>query len=527
MKITKISIQGFRAFDEEFVLDLEGGKSLLLYGENGSGKSSIYLALSRFMEEKGDNIALHRNRFARDERASEVRIHITGEDTAGTRIDQDFIWDATEHPLPIPANQDTARVSPALRSHLVDASRRAGFLDYRALIRTHLLARPLPRYSHGPTPYQGIYGADTTGLEEQLFDLVTLVILRSVRITVPGGRETTIGTLLRHVWATAPSTRHRWRLDPANSAANAFNAAFNAKLPELETAFGRLLGEFTSHQLEVKFQPVSIRWDKATLTLKGAELVPEIKFRGTVVPDFHRILNEARLSAIATCLFLAGVQLSDNDRDTPRYARLLVLDDALIGLEVQNRLPVLRILGGDAFRQYQVFLMTHDRVWFDLARDQLSEPARWVHRELLAHETDGKLIPQLRPSPHDLDRARGYLTAGDLRAAAHYARSAFETRLRNVCEDKGIEIKYKKDHKKITVDALWTGILARQSKREADPAYGHTLTDFIPLAMKTRVETMRSTVLNQLSHADPPNLVQAEVQDAINTVAALQVHPFT
>ena len=32
MKITKISLQGFRAFDEPFELDLDGGKNLLLHG---------------------------------------------------------------------------------------------------------------------------------------------------------------------------------------------------------------------------------------------------------------------------------------------------------------------------------------------------------------------------------------------------------------------------------------------------------------------------------------------------------------
>ncbi|HAB16475.1 MAG TPA: hypothetical protein DCE44_08490 [Verrucomicrobiales bacterium] len=60
MKITEISLQGFRAFDEPFDLDLDGGKNLLLHGENGSGKSSIYLALKRFFEERGDDITIHR-----------------------------------------------------------------------------------------------------------------------------------------------------------------------------------------------------------------------------------------------------------------------------------------------------------------------------------------------------------------------------------------------------------------------------------------------------------------------------------
>ena len=45
--ITRLEINGFKAFPKEFVLDLypDEPKNLLLYGENGSGKSSIYYAL--------------------------------------------------------------------------------------------------------------------------------------------------------------------------------------------------------------------------------------------------------------------------------------------------------------------------------------------------------------------------------------------------------------------------------------------------------------------------------------------------
>lgn len=39
--ISKIKIDGFKAFPKEFELILDG-KNLLMYGENGSGKSSIY-----------------------------------------------------------------------------------------------------------------------------------------------------------------------------------------------------------------------------------------------------------------------------------------------------------------------------------------------------------------------------------------------------------------------------------------------------------------------------------------------------
>lgn len=43
MRITKIEINNFRAFYGTYQIDLhKAGKNLLVYGENGSGKTSLY-----------------------------------------------------------------------------------------------------------------------------------------------------------------------------------------------------------------------------------------------------------------------------------------------------------------------------------------------------------------------------------------------------------------------------------------------------------------------------------------------------
>lgn len=526
MKITRIILQNFRAFDELFELDLDGGKSLLLHGENGSGKSSINVALKRFFEERGDDIARHRNYFSPSTRSSCVRVHIKGKDAAGNDHDQEFHWDAADgHPLPVPKDPTKASISKELRSLLVDGARRAGFLDYRTMLRTHLLSNPLPRANRGPEVHDVIYGAESKGLEAQLFDLVSLVILAGVRVTTRGG-ESTLGEMMRKIWELRPAHRYQRDFQPANAAANAFNAAFNALLPELETKLAEFLNYFENHQLSIKFEPVSLAWDMPTLELKGAELIPQITFRGRAVTDHHQVLNEARLSALSTCLFLAGVFLSDNDYANPAHLRFLVLDDALIGLELENRLPVLRILTSDVFRNYQIFLFTHDRVWFDLARGHLRTQDGWLHSELIADEGTGHLIPRYKSSEDDIERAKKHLSNGDLKAAAVYARSAFEWKLRKVCESHGIKISFRPDSEKLGAALLWDGIIVRQREREEHRAKGAQVPDFIPVVLETDVGTMRSTVLNRLSHTGSSGLVHSEVATAIATVEKVCAHPF-
>ena len=51
MRITEIELKNFRAFPRTYHIDLhKAGKNLIVYGENGSGKSSLYLALKFFLE---------------------------------------------------------------------------------------------------------------------------------------------------------------------------------------------------------------------------------------------------------------------------------------------------------------------------------------------------------------------------------------------------------------------------------------------------------------------------------------------
>jgi ATPase involved in DNA repair len=527
MKITKISLQGFRAFDETFELDLDGGKNLLLHGENGSGKSSIFIALKRFFEERGDDIVKYQNFFSSNNRSPNVQLCIKGRETEDANIEHQCRWNITDgHPLLMPRDMTAASTSPELRSLLLDASRRSGFLDYRVMLRTSLVSGPYSRSAQTPPTHNMIYGAESVGLEEQFFDLVSLVILAGVPVSETGGTQTTLGTIMRDVWNIRPVRRYNKDIRAANNVANEFNTAFNAKLPELNAKFSSLLQSFENHQLEISFQPISLTWEKSSLALRGAELQMEVKFRGKIVTNHYQFLNEARLSAIATCLFLAGVQLADNDYDNPIHPRFLVLDDALIGLELQNRLPVLHILTSEPFRNYQIFLFTHDRVWFDLARGHLRENAGWLHRELIADESTGTLIPKLRASNNDLERAHNHLSNGDLKAAAVYARSALEWKLRKVCQERGIKIPFKPDADKIGAGVLWDGILDRQRERERQRQQGSQVLDFLPRDLETEMEIMRSTVLNKLSHHGSSGLVPSEVVAALNTVERIHGHNF-
>lgn len=54
-KITRLEILNFRAFLASYQIELSKGENLLIYGENGSGKTSLFKSLSNFLSSSQNN----------------------------------------------------------------------------------------------------------------------------------------------------------------------------------------------------------------------------------------------------------------------------------------------------------------------------------------------------------------------------------------------------------------------------------------------------------------------------------------
>ena len=74
MKIIQIRINNYRAFYGTHTINLaENGKNLLIYGENGSGKSSLYKALKTIL--KNDS-SIERNMFSAESEPVSISLEV-------------------------------------------------------------------------------------------------------------------------------------------------------------------------------------------------------------------------------------------------------------------------------------------------------------------------------------------------------------------------------------------------------------------------------------------------------------------
>ena len=469
MRITKIEIKNFRAFSQTLEIDLhKAGKNLLVYGENGSGKTSLYLALKSFLESSVDTATRfenHQNIFYKDD--GYIKLHLRADSRANEHI---YEWsktvNETENPL------------------IIDASKAKGFLDYKALLETHFINR------------------DTV----DVFDLLVKNLLANV---VSDITNRSIGEYWQSVLESHPSRRNaRIKIEILEERLKDFSSELTRRLDQLKTEASEILNKlgYDGHFVALNFDFKAVRYDPRKNSLEGDEIFLTVNFFDEDLHAHHRFLNEAKLSAIALSIYFAALKLQpDSD------LKLLALDDVLIGLDMSNRLPVLDILEED-FTDYQIVLTTYDKAWYEIVKQRTTEK-EWRYAEFYFSKTDECEIPIYVENKAYLEKAKEYLNVNDYKACAIYTRTAFEAMVKKFCEKKNIRVKYRENPKSLTSEDFWRQIKTRRNKDN---------TLFLTKALIGDIELYRSIILNPLSHATIVNIPRQELEDAMKAVEELQ-----
>lgn len=491
-RLASLKLDNFRAFPQPETFRLDG-KNLLVYGENGSGKSSLFAALRALFRHPGPPSALNA-KHPFDNRFKQPRggpWSVQAEFTDGKTV----TWADTGLQGDKPLRNEIAL--------------KAAMLDYRALMETNHL-----------------HGEDRVNL----FEVIVNTLLGGYGITSPGvGPFRASGTAqipISDYWAKLQGIREKIGRNPNSilsyviQSIQGFNAGLNGALTAVNALLPDLLHDLKQQGLQVRplsfpgLVPHASHWLSAR-QYGGQEIWLEVDYRGEALQHPHLFLNEARLSALGLAIYLAG-RLALVQQATGTATKLLVLDDVLIGIDHSNRLPVLDVLH-NRFADWQVVLLTHDKTWFDLARSRLPKDD-WVCCEV--YEGDSAAVapmPIVRPTMNKparalLQKATDLLNLGYIEAAANYARQAFELGMRKACELKTIKLNYRedpKDHQAQDLLNALKGWRATGSVKQADWD-----------AALHRMELLKDVVMNPYSHPSAPNIPKQEVADAISAVTA-------
>lgn len=340
IKIKSLELTNYRFFygkdeiNNKFDFD---GKNVLIYGENGSGKSSLYKALELLTKNKIENGYFSKEKNIFSEENPKVDFIFTN--------DRELTFDVDSEDI-----QTFEQRKPDFINNL---SIFKPILDYKKLLNIH--------YSHTETEKINIYSMLRQTLKDYPIE--------------EQGKKTTI-------FAIKDVNKRLKELE---------NVLNNVLLSNIN----RLLSFFdVNYENQNSFIP-EFKISEFKTLIQDDDGKPEytvnmyVDFKDNPITSYHSFLNEAKLSALAIAIYFACIKkllslFSNNS------IKILVLDDLLISLDMSNRLKLIEVIKKE-FTEFQVFFFTHDKELFEIYKDKLD----WKAFELYCR-TDEQIPKSLK-----------------------------------------------------------------------------------------------------------------------------------
>lgn len=516
--LQKIELENFKFFKKPFELPLDG-KNILLYGENGSGKSSIVWGLYTLMESHKkaavevqkyfdpDNDQHLRNRYsARDDHSS---IRMTFVPVTSGILPKNYEISDTNISTQA-AGDDFIRLTTAafdmfnyrmLSDWIYQKNSRSIdlFGGFEKDIFKYLYFSRAYECVDGTVPAQNGKTAEEWW---QYIKSVRLPLTRRGQVNRGTPEYTRFMTLLRD-----------------------FKNEMDAVLMQVERSANNMLHDDLelrniAIQIDMCDVPFNLLKPNCKRYKDGKVHNPSINVTAnmidinvpgwkTDIKHLATFFNESKLTCIGIALRLA---ISDYKLITMGdVAPVLCIDDLLLSLDMSARIPIIKLLLKKS-NDRQMMVFTHDWAFFDTMSMYINEAGKqgdWKLYEM--YEKESRQLGQA-PEPLFLDsmtyreKAEKHFESGDYPAAANYLRKYCEKELKQLLPN-NLLLK-PKSNGEIEIEDL-NGMIGKFENRFCS-LYN------IPVALLPSLSVYRKRLLNPLSHDDAQTPVyKAEIRDAM------------
>ncbi len=407
-RLQKIQITNFKAF-RKFELDLEG-RHLLVYGDNGAGKSSLYWALYTFLQS-----------------ARKWQNHVSKYfDPAHPQNLLNIFEQSVETPNPGEIRL-TFRESESGNEHTFHISKTLHGTDDEPLILKADLASDF-------ITYRFFFGFSHFRNSEKfnIWPLFEKEILPFC-VTTGAGRQTPLDmwNKIKMEDPNPTASRGTGGTDAFVSfhrATERFAVVLNGLVDMISNEAQKFYDEhFSGGDTSIKLKiglvtPPSSSGDRmSNFSFNKPVIEFGIQINGETINRPQAFLNEAKLTQLALSVRFAASLVNLHDSEV----KLLVLDDLLVSLDMSNRMKVVEILLSDTFKDYQKIILTHDMGFFREFRRTLgTSHSDWECVRLEGKPSDPKVFCQSEKT--DTQKAEEYLCGHRLDEAALCLRKACE-----------------------------------------------------------------------------------------------------
>ena len=521
-KIKNLKLNNFKFFFGEQNLKLDK-KHTLIYGENGSGKSSIYWALHCFLHStlKADVASVQKyflpisqsdesikNRYAQDADKSGVSITLehldyeryaninaeisnnivntqTNPDIKLMALSSELINYKVIYNMYLATNKDTIKLFSYFEKNIlefIDFDKELITISGRKISRNSLewwryIKEGMQPYTTMADPNYGIFQGHVTDFNQHLQDYLQLITGEANRILHDDFKEDFTIT-----FKYTPAIYNDFKYDENGQP---HGRTRETKKPEIELI---------------------------------VELPNVGGISSNLVQRPHSYLNEARLSAIAIAIRLAILK----ERYIEKAPKIMVLDDLLLSLDLGNRSALLKILLKKYTSLYQLIILTHDRVFFDSVLKHLTDDDRknnWRILEMYETENGDKKVPKVVTYQSSLSKSYAYFKGDnypiDYNACGNNQRQALEEIFKE--QIKAYSMRNEKNEL-INTNGLMIGeCIVRAREMYKNIGFDTDLLD--------ELDIHREQSLNPSSHHNPQsNFYKSEIKRTFEIIELLQKH---
>ncbi|MFA6195941.1 MAG: ATP-binding protein [Sulfurimonas sp.] len=413
-KIHSLNIKSFKFFKDINPLKFNN-KNILIYGENGSGKSSIYWALYTFFQSglKRDDAEIKKyfiqsteanpnkyslvNIYENNDENSKIELILKDENSSNP----DKVFRISKEN--INTNKDDSLIEKGCYS--------GDFINYKYIFRFFDFLHNEEINLFKLFEYEILHFINKDG--ENLSDLWKEII--DLKNRNPG------------------PIRDREEFSRLTSKLASFNRILTTVINQINQPSNEYLIKFNYEGLKLKLKVVDGKYTKQKKFIR-----PIIDFSISFKKDLQNNLpihrsqsyfNEARLTAIALSVRFAVTKIKLQESDL----KVLVLDDLLVSLDMSNRELVLDLLiNDDSFRDFQIIMLTHDKSFYEKSKRYFNfkKQGQWKYFEMYLDrdEIEKPYIKDLEEYNTYADIAKQHFDNKDYPASANYLRKEVEKR---------------------------------------------------------------------------------------------------
>lgn len=451
-RLDKLCIKNFKYFYDEHIIDVSG-KHLLIYGENGSGKSSVYWSLYTLLHSSLKSSHDDVKKYFDTTKDENLRNKNINNPAVDSYVSASWaLFDENTRKVDPPSEVSTKidltfGLNESEANFTLLTARASDYINYKGLLRMFDFPNSSECDWFDAFVYDFFpYWKDLTLKDKDDNPSKNVLLYWNYLLSLPPTIQ--VNEVNKELKTSDPTYKFLKRVLPE------FQDKLNNELVDIEQRANDILRNQFHMPVKLHIEAKNVDFNAAyqghanihDRSIHPPKIVVEISvLADDYVTELYKIshpasyFNEAKQTSIALAVRLSMMQHHLIRVDGQKYSKILCIDDLLVSLDMPNREKVISILLGSITDDFQILLFTHDQIFYNLVKEHIQQLPKqkqklWDYYDVYATDTDlddPTKSPIILKSESGIEKAKAYFRSKDFGSCGNYCRKECE---RILCE---------------------------------------------------------------------------------------------